>query len=598
MSDTPRHFIQQIIDADIASGKWGVVGDPTVVRTRFPPEPNGFLHIGHTKAICLSYGLAREYDGAFNLRFDDTNPAKEEQVFVDSIKHDLLWLGANWHSAKDGGAHEGGHGGGLYYASDIFDKMYEWALLLVRHGKAYVCELSAAEVSERRGSPSKPATSPWRDRPSEESLRLIEEMRDGQHADGSMTLRARIDLASPNFNLRDPVMYRIVRKAHHNTGDTWCIYPMYDWAHGLEDSVEGITHSLCTLEFEDHRPLYDWYIRAINEALVTEGKPAIHHAQQIEFAKLKPTYVVLSKRNMRAMVEDGVVDGWDDPRFPTIAGIRRRGYTPEAIWAFNTSVGITKFNALHDITLLENALREDLNERAPRRMVVLDPLKVTITNWGEHGDENRLEALEAVNNPEDASAGKRTIRFGKTIYIEREDFMEDAPRKFFRLKPGGEVRLRYAYWITCHEVIKDSDGNIVELKCTYDPQTRGGDSPPPDAEGNVRKVKGTLHWVSADDALDVEVRLFDRLFTVEEPGKASGNFLDDLNEGSLTVLAGCKAESSLHSALVDEPVWGDGIRRYQFERQGYFCVESEGPQLVFNRAVGLKDSWGKASGRG
>jgi len=468
--------------------------------------------------------------------------------------------------------------------------MYEWALLLIKHGKAYVCELAAEEVKERRGSPSKPATSPWRDRPAQESLKLIAEMREGKHDEGSMTLRARIDLTSPNFNMRDPVMYRILRKTHHNTGDRWCIYPMYDWAHGLEDSIEGITHSLCTLEFEDHRPLYDWFINAINEHAETK----IHHAQQIEFAKLSPTYTVLSKRNMRAMVEDGVVDGWDDPRFPTVAGLRRRGYTSESLWDFNTSVGVTKFNASHDIGLLENALRADLNARAPRRMVVLDPLKVTITNWGEHGDADRLEDLDAINNPGDSSAGTRTVRFGKTIYIERADFMEDAPRKFFRLKPGGEVRLRYAFWITCHDMVRDDTGEIVELMCTYDPQTRGGDSPPPDAEGKVRKVKGTLHWVAQDDCLDVEVRLFDRLFIAEEPGKQTDNPLDDLNPESRTVLTGCKAESSLRVQQLEEPVWGDAIRRYQFERQGYFCVESEGPKLVFNRSVALKDSWAKA----
>ena len=590
-----RHFIQQIIDADIASGKWGQPGDRSVVSTRFPPEPNGYLHLGHAKSICLNYGLAQEYGGSFTLRFDDTNPTKEEQEFVDSIQHDVLWLGADWAATQK---NESAGDGKARFASDYFQQMYDWAVLLIEDGKAYVCQLSAEEVSTRRGTPSTPATSPFRDRPVEESLRLIAEMRDGKHADGTMTLRARIDLASPNFNLRDPVMYRIVRTPHHNTGSKWCIYPMYDWAHGLEDSIEGITHSICTLEFEDHRPLYDWFIRSINEALAKKGQPPIHHPQQIEFAKLRPTYIVLSKRNMRAMVEDGVVDGWDDPRFPTLAGLRRRGYTPQSLWGFNAAVGITKFNALNDIGLLESALRDDLNKRAPRRMAVLDPLKVTITNWGEHGEADRLEAMQAVNNPEDASAGERTVKFGRTIYIEREDFMENPPKKFFRLAPGAEVRLRYAYWITCHDVVRDAAGEVVELLCTYDPQTRGGDSPPPDAEGKVRKVKGTLHWVCEQDSIKGEVRLFDRLFTAEEPGKATGNFLDDLNPNSLTVRTDCLIEANLAEVGADEPAWSDRIRRFQFERLGYFCIDTKATGLVFNRAVSLKDSWAKEAAKG
>ncbi|MBZ0172805.1 MAG: glutamine--tRNA ligase/YqeY domain fusion protein, partial [Phycisphaerales bacterium] len=513
-----RHFIQQLIDRHIAEGRWGAAGDRSVVRTRFPPEPNGYLHIGHAKAITLNTGLAREYGGAFILRFDDTNPVKEEQEYVDSIIHDTVWLGAEWE-------------GEVRFASDYFGQMYDWAVELIRKGFAYVDEQTAEQIRATRGTPTEPgANSPYRDRPAGESEDLFARMKAGEFADGSKVLRARIDMASPNFNLRDPVMYRIVNARHHRTGGEWHIYPMYDWAHGLEDSIEGITNSICTLEFENHRPLYDWFIAAINDGRGpgSEWGEKIHHPQQTEFARLNPTYVITSKRRLKQLVDDRIVEGWDDPRMPTVAALRRRGYTPEAIRNFCTEIGTTKYNASHDFGLLENAVREDLNRRAPRRMAVLRPLKVTITNWGEHGDADRVEMLDAVNNPECEAAGRREVLFSGALFVERDDFMEDAPRKFFRLKPGGEVRLRYGYWITCNEVVKDGD-EVVELKCTYDPQTRGGDSPPPDADGKVRKVKGTIHWVSAAHAEVVEVRLYDRLFTAERPGKATDNPIDDLN---------------------------------------------------------------------
>ncbi len=589
--DRPRNFIQQIIDEDNRTGKWG-----GRVHTRFPPEPNGYLHIGHAMSVCLNSGLAREFGGRFNLRFDDTNPAKEEAEYVESIKRDVKWLGGDWEDRSPGG-----HGGGLYFASDYFHQMYDFAVELIRKGRAYVCELTAEQTREYRGTLTEPGRpSPWRDRPSEESLDLFARMKAGEFPDGSKTLRAKIDMASPNMNLRDPVMYRVLHAHHHNTGDEWSIYPMYDWAHGLEDSLEGITHSICTLEFEDHRPLYDWYIDAINEGRTADGSgpwgKTVHHPQQIEFAKFLLNYVVLSKRNLIRLVKEGHVRGWDDPRMMTISGLRRRGVTPEALRNLCEGAGVTKFNSVRDMVLLENAIREHLNRVAPRRMVVLHPLRVVIENY----PEGRVEECEVHNNPEDESAGTRLVPFGRVLYIEREDFLEDPPKKFFRLGPGREVRLRGACWIRCESFVKDESGEVVELRCTYDPQTRGGESPPADAEGNVRKVKGTLHWVSAAHAVDAEVRLIDRLFTAEAPGKATGEFLDDLNPESLRVLTGCKVEPALSARTPDEPDWGDGIRRFQFERLGYFCVDADSApgKPVFNRTVTLKDSWSKVAGKG
>ncbi|MCC6678758.1 MAG: glutamine--tRNA ligase/YqeY domain fusion protein [Phycisphaerales bacterium] len=600
-AERASHFIDQIVEADAASGKWGVwpaqegarAGKPRV-HTRFPPEPNGYLHIGHAKSICLNFGLAERSGGKFNLRFDDTNPTKEEQEYVDAIIRDVKWLGAEFDPAK------GACGGGLFFASNYFGQMYAYAEELVKKGRAYVCELSADEVSKRRGTPQTPATSPFRDRPVEESLKLLAGMRAGKHPNGAMTVRAKIDLASPNFNLRDPVMYRIVHEPHHNTGDAWSMYPMYDWAHGLEDSLEGITHSVCTLEFENHRPLYDWFIDAINEGR-GEGSawgPRIHHPQQIEFAKLRPTYTVLSKRNLLKMVESGIVKGWDDPRMPTISALRRRGFTPESIRAFCDDVGVTRAESIIDIGRLENAAREHLNKAAPRRMAVLRPVKVVITNWKDGGDEARVEWMDAVNNPEDAAAGSRRVPFTKELFIERDDFMEAPPKKFFRLAPGAEVRLRYAYWVTCTGIVKDAAGEIAEIHCTYDPRTRGGNDPPPGPDGKSRKVKGTIHWVSASHAARAEVRLFDRLFNAEEPGKASGDYTTDLNPRSLEVVS-AYIEPALAEPGDGEPEWADGIRRYQFERLGYFCVDSESRPgaLVFNRTVTLKDAWAKEAAK-
>ncbi|MBX3365270.1 MAG: glutamine--tRNA ligase/YqeY domain fusion protein [Phycisphaeraceae bacterium] len=618
-AEAPRHFIQQIIEEHNAEQAWGVwnehdagptdapgplgqaarqrLGKPRV-HTRFPPEPNGYLHVGHCKSICLNYGLARLHGGKFNLRFDDTNPAKEEAEYVEAIMRDVRWLGAEFDPAL------GPFGGGLFFASDYFDTMYAYAEELVRKGKAYVCELSADEVSQRRGTPKQPATSPFRDRPAEESLRLLREMRDGRHSEGAMTLRAKIDLASPNFNLRDPVLYRIVHAHHHNTGDKWHIYPMYDWAHGFEDSIEHITHSLCTLEFENHRPLYNWFIDAVNDGRTADGSgpwgKKIWHSRQIEFAKLIPSYTLLSKRNLLRMVKENMVESWDDPRMPTVSGIRRRGYTPEAIWAFCEDIGVTKFDSVIDVTRLENACRDHLNKIAPRRMAVLNPLRVIIENY----PEDRIEHFDVPNNPEDPSAGVRQVPFSREILIERDDFMEDPPKKFFRLSPGNEVRLRCAYWIRCERVIKDENGNITELRCTYDPDTRGGESPPPGPDGAIRKVKATLHWVDAARALPATVRLYDRLFTTEEPGKTTGNPFDDLNPEALRVLADARVEPSLAGITPDEPRWADGIRRFQFERHGYFCIDvpswradtrpfAQGA-LIFNRTVTLKDSWSKA----
>lgn len=581
-----RNFIQQIIDADLKAGKWGL-GSTRKVCTRFPPEPNGYLHVGHAKAINVNAGLADEFGGAFNLRFDDTNPAKEEQEFVDSITADVKWLSGHDEVTP-------------LFASDYFEQLYVWAQELISKRLAYVDEQSAEETRAQRGSLTEPGTdSPFRDRDPAESLDVFARMKQGEFADGSKVLRAKIDMASPNLNLRDPVMYRILNAPHHRTGSTWHIYPMYDWAHGLEDSIEGITHSVCTLEFENHRPLYDWFIDAINQGRAEADK--IHHPQQIEFARLNPSYIITSKRKLKQLVDDKHVSGWDDPRMPTVAGLRRRGYTSAAIRAFCADTGVTKFNGVHDLGLLEAALRDDLNTRAPRRMAVLKPLKVTITNWGDHGDESRVETMTGANHPKDESAGTREIEFGKTIYIEQEDFMLDAPKKFFRLAPGREVRLRYAYWVTCHDHVVDADGHVVELLCTYDPQTRGGDNPPPDAAGKVRKVKGTIHWVPAHDCVEAEVRLFDRLFLAEKPGKATDNPIDDLNPDSLEVITGARLERSLAERSPDEPEWADGessIRRFQFERTGYFAVdqESEPGKLIFNRTATLRDSWAKAKG--
>ncbi len=596
----PRHFIEEAIEADVQAGRFGRPGDASVVRTRFPPEPNGYLHIGHAKSICLNFSLAAKYGGACNLRFDDTNPAKEEQEYVDAIVDDVRWLGFRWPGASDGDRIAG-----VVFASDYFDRMYEMARALIEKGLAYVDEQSAEQIRETRGTLTEPGkVSPFRDRSVEENLDLFEKMKRGEFADGTRVLRAKIDMASPNINLRDPVMYRVVNKPHHRTGSTWHIYPMYDWAHGLEDAFEGITHSICTLEFEDHRPLYDWFIDAINK----DNEHPIAHPRQIEFARWSPSYTVTSKRRLRELVEQGHVAGWDDPRMPTISGMRRRGVTPRSIRRFCDEGGVTKFNALIDIGRLENAVRDDLNERAPRRMCVLDPIKVTISNWAEHGDPDRTEWMDATNNPEDADAGVRRVPFTGTLYIERDDFMEDAPKKFFRLAPGREVRLRYGYWITCVDVVK-TDGRVTELVCTYDPQTRGGDSPPPDAEGNVRKVKGTLHWVSAEHAVSARVHLFDRLFTVEQPDrrpKDAGedwSFLQHVNPESLRIVEAAMLEP--HWPTTDQErasgtgSFEDGVERFQFERLGYFCLDrtSTADRPVFNRTVTLKDTWAKVAGR-
>ncbi len=544
-------FIRQIVADDMKSDRWG-----GRVATRFPPEPNGFLHIGHAKAICLDFGVAAENGGVCHLRFDDTNPAKEERRYAEAIKDDIRWLGFDW------GEHE-------YYASDYYGQLHEFALKLIRKGKAYVCDLTADEVREHRGTLTRPGReSPYRGRTVQENLDLFERMRAGDFPDGARTLRARIDMASPNINLRDPVMYRILRATHHRTGDAWCIYPTYDFAHGQSDSIEGITHSLCTLEFEDHRPLYDWFIRELE----------IHHPRQIEFARLNLSPFVMSKRRLLQLVQGGHVSGWDDPRMLTIAGLRRRGYTPEAIRALCDTVGVTKFNSTTDLELLEHLIRDDLNRRAPRVMGVLHPLRVVVENY----PAGRVEQMAAINNPEDPSAGTRSVPFSRELYIEQDDFREDPPSKFYRLAPGREVRLRYAYFVTCTGVRKDlATGEVTGLTCTYDPATRGGDAP------DGRKVKGTLHWVSAPHALEAEVRLYDRLFSAAAPGERTGDYLDDLNPDSLEVLGGCKVEPSLAGR-------GPG-ERFQFERQGYFCIDpdSAAGRLVFNRTVALRDSWAR-----
>src|SRR5262245_28554112 len=519
---SPSNFIHEIIEDDLSSGKY-----QGRVQTRFPPEPNGYLHIGHAKSICLNFGTALKYGGACNLRFDDTNPSKEEQEYVDSIINDIHWLGFEW--------------AGLYFASDYFDQLYEWAIALIKKGIAYVCDLTPDQVREYRGSLTKPGKdSPFRTRSVEENLGLFERMKAGEFPDGSRTLKAKIDMASPNINLRDPVMYRILRAHHHRTGDKWCIYPMYDWAHGQSDSIERITHSICTLEFENNRPLYDWFIQELG----------IYAPQQIEFARLQLTYTVLSKRRLIELVRDKHVSGWDDPRMPTISGIRRRGYTPEAIRAFCDRIGVSKFPGTIEMAWLEDAVRDDLNKRAPRVMAVLKPLRVVIENY----PDGQTEELEAVNNPEDPSAGTRKVPFGKVLYIERDDFMELPPKQFFRLAPGREVRLRWGYFLKCERAVKDAAGNVVELRCTYDPATRGGNAP------DGRKVKGTIHWVSAAHAVDAEVRLYDHLFMKPDPDNVpeGQTYLANLNPDSLQVLTGCKVEPSLASAKA-----GD---RFQFER--------------------------------
>ncbi|NOZ08666.1 MAG: glutamine--tRNA ligase/YqeY domain fusion protein [FCB group bacterium] len=547
-----NNFIREIIDEDLKKGK-----NEGRVHTRFPPEPNGYLHIGHAKSICLNFGIARDYPGGLcNLRFDDTNPIKEEDEYVNSIIEDIRWLGFDWEDR-------------LYYASDYFDRMYELAEQLVKAGKAYVDDLSADEIRETRGTLTHPGTeSPWRNRSPEENLELFRNMKAGKYPDGSRVLRAKIDMASPNMNMRDPVMYRILRATHHRTGDKWCIYPMYDWAHGLEDSIEKITHSLCTLEFEDHRPLYDWFLKELD----------VYRPQQIEFARLNLSYTVMSKRKLLQLVEEGHVNGWDDPRMPTLSGLRRRGFTPESIRDLADRVGIAKRDGVNDIALLYHCLREDLNRRAHRVMAVLDPLKVTLTNY----PEDQVEELTAENNPEDKSMGERKLPFTRELYIERSDFMEDPPRKFFRLGPGREVRLKHAYYITCTEAVKNDSGEIVELKCTYDPATRGGWS------DDGRRVKGTLQWVSKPHALSAEVRLYEHLFTKENPYESEdGDFRSNLNPDSLKVLQNCKVEQGLINARA-----GD---RYQFLRHGYFCVDPDTTpaKLVFNRTVPLRDSWAK-----
>jgi glutaminyl-tRNA synthetase len=548
-------FIREIVKADNASGKHG-----GRVATRFPPEPNGYLHIGHAKSICLNFGVARDFGGTCNLRFDDTNPETEDTEYVESIQEDVRWLGFEWHDRP-------------YYASDYFGKLYECAEILIERGLAYVDDLTSDEIREHRGTFKEPGrNSPWRDRPVAENLALFRQMRAGEFPDGSRVLRARIDMASPNINMRDPILYRIRRAHHHRTGDAWCIYPMYDYAHPISDAIERITHSICTLEFEDHRPLYDWLINS----LPLPGKP-----QQIEFARLNLNYTIMSKRKLLQLVNEKHVGGWDDPRMPTISGIRRRGYTPEAIRRFADEVGVAKRENVVDIGLLEFFVREDLNKRAPRAMAVLRPLKVVIENY----PDGQVEQMDVVNNPENPAAGTRKVPFSKVLYIEQDDFREDPPKKFFRLAPGREVRLRNAYLVTCQSVVKNDAGQVVELRCTYDPTTRGGDAP------DGRKVKATLHWVSAAHAVDAEVRLYDRLFTAEFPGAGDTDFLTQLNPQSLEIVRGAKLEPSLASAAPGA--------RYQFERLGYFCADPDAKPgtPVFNRTVTLKDTWAKIEGK-
>jgi glutaminyl-tRNA synthetase len=550
------NFIRDTIIEDVKSGKHG-----GRVQTRFPPEPNGYLHIGHAKAICIDFGLAAEFGGKCNLRFDDTNPSKEETEYVDSIMEDVRWLGFQWD--------------GLFYASDYFGQLYEWAIQLINDGKAYVCDLSADQIREYRGTLTEPGKeSPYRNRSVEENLDLFDRMKKGEFPDGSRTLRAKIDMASPNLNLRDPVMYRILHMEHHRTGDQWCIYPMYDYAHGQSDSIEKVTHSICTLEFENNRPLYNWFIEQLG----------IFPSRQFEFDRLNITYTLLSKRRLLTLVQDGHVKGWDDPRMPTLSGMRRRGYTPEAIRTFCANVSVSKTNNTVQLSLLEHVVRDDLNKRAPRVMAVLRPLRVVIDNY----PDDLVEEMDAVNNPEDDSMGTRRVPFSKVLYIEQDDFREDPPKQYFRLAPGREVRLRYGYLITCKSFVKGANGNIVELHCTYDPATRGGNTP------DGRKVKSTIHWVSAAHAVDSEVRLYDNLFAKENPNELDEgqDFTANLNPNSLEVLSGCKVEPSLREA--------ESGARYQFERLGYFCVDpdSASGRPVFNRTIGLRDTWAKVEQRG
>ena len=558
----PLDFIRAAVEEHNRTGRFG-----GRVCTRFPPEPNGYLHIGHAKAIGIDFGIAQEYGGQCNLRFDDTNPVKEETEFVDAIMESIRWLGWDW-------------GDRLFFASDYFQQLYEWAQVLIRKGKAYVCDLTAEQVREYRGTLTEPGkNSPWRDRSVQENLDLFERMKNGEFPDGARTLRAKIDMAHPNFNMRDPVMYRILHAEHHRTGNTWCIYPMYDWAHGQSDSIEGVTHSLCDLAYEDHRPLYEWFCNELG----------IYCPQQIEFAKLELTYTVLSKRNLRRMVNEGLVSGWDDPRFPTLVGLRRRGYTPEAINDFMNRVGVSKANTVVEIQLLEHCVREDLNKRAMRVMAVLNPVKVVIENWPAGADGRpSVEWVEAVNNPEDESAGTRQIPFSGELYVEADDYREDPAKGWFRLGPGREVRLKHGYYIKCREAIKDAAGNVIELRCTYDPESGRGTTP----DGRI--VKGTLHWVSAAHAVDAEVRLYDYLYTKADPtdAPAGQDFTANLNPNSLTVLTGCKVEP-----LLAESKPGD---RFQFLRTGYFCADPDSTpgRPVFNRTVGLRDTWAKVEKKG
>lgn len=555
LTKKPDNFIQDIIDEDKRTGKYG-----GRVHTRFPPEPNGYLHVGHAKAVCISYGLAEANGGKYNLRFDDTNPLKESVEFVESIIEDVRWLGFDWEDR-------------LFFASDYFEQLYDYAVQLIKKGLAFVCDLSAEEIREYRGTLTEPGrNSPYRDRSVEENLDLFRRMREGEFPDGARVLRAKIDMSSPNINMRDPVIYRIQRATHHRTGDKWCIYPMYDFAHPLSDAIEGITHSLCSLEFEDHRPLYNWFL----EVLEIPEPP-----QQIEFARGQLTYTLTSKRKLRRLVEEGHVRGWDDPRMPTLSALRRRGYTPQSIRTFWERMGVSKTNSVISYGQLENAIREELNATAQRVMAVLDPLKVVITNY----PEGQTETFETENNPEDPDAGVREVPFSREIYIERSDFMEDPPKKFFRLAPGREVRLKSAVYITCDEVIKDPDtGVIIELRCTYDPESRGGSTP------DGRRVRGTLHWVSAAHAVKAEVRLYDNLFLTEDP-EEGGDFMKNLNPDSLQVLTDCMVEPSLAQGKT-----GD---RYQFMRHGYFCIDPDSTEerLVFNRTVSLRDTWAKVQSK-
>jgi glutaminyl-tRNA synthetase len=548
--DKPTNFIREIIDQDLAAGQHGSV------QTRFPPEPNGWIHIGNAKAVFINFSIAEDYNGQCNLRFDDSNPVKEKQEYIDAIKQDIHWLGFDW------GARE-------YYASDYFEQLCEWAVLLIKKGKAYVDDLNAEQIREYRGTLTEPGKeSPFRNRSVEENLELFQRMQTGEFPDGAKVLRAKIDMAAPNMNMRDPVMYRILHKTHHRQGDKWCIYPTYDWVHGQSDSIEKVTHSLCSLEFEDHRPLYNWFLEQLG----------IYHPEQIEFARLNLTYTVLSKRRLIKLVEAGFVKGWDDPRMPTVSGLRRRGYTPESIRSFLTRIGVAKTDSIIDIALLEHCLREDLNRRAQRAMAVLRPLEVVIDNY----PENKVEELDAINNPEDMGMGTRKVPFSRVIYIEKDDFREDPPRKFYRLAPGREVRLRYAYFIKCVKALKNDRGEVVRVHCTYDPATRGGDAP------DGRKVKATLHWVSAAHAFSAEVRLYDRLFAKPNPDdvESGKDFTDNLNPKSLEILVDCKIEPSLQNAKYDH---------YQFERKGYFCVDpgSTSKKKIFNLTVPLRDTWAK-----